>query len=264
MLDNYLTNTVNYVNQSKYDFTVDTGKIEPMKLKNKNTSQEPGKIIKPPNLKRIPKKELTKDDFIKLFITQLEYQDPMKPIDNNEMAMQLALFNQVDQLFDINQNLKTLMNNLQDFTLGYAANFIGKKVEVNDNTGWVENGKFLGGKFTLDEPANKVDITIMDSSGKVVKHMELTNLSKGTHEIDWDATDNNGKKVPDGAYKFTITIPNETDENSSTNQEVKTISPKMYAKVTGIKIDGNDIELILNNESTIKMSKLAEILGGDE
>ena len=55
------------------------------------------------NTQRVAKKVLDMQDFIQLFITQLQYQDPMNPIENNEMAIQLALFNQVDQLFKINE-----------------------------------------------------------------------------------------------------------------------------------------------------------------
>ncbi|HFB83209.1 MAG TPA: flagellar hook assembly protein FlgD, partial [Thermodesulfatator sp.] len=59
---------------------------------------------------RVPKKVLDRDDFMMLFITQLQYQDPMNPIQNNEMAQQLALFNQVDQLFNLNENFEKLVS----------------------------------------------------------------------------------------------------------------------------------------------------------
>ena len=127
------------------------------------------KTGQPAALDRVPKKVLDKEDFMKLFITQLEYQDPMKPIDNNEMAMQLALFNQVDQLFNINDNLKQLMDMAGSLNISFASSLIGKKVKVETNIGRVENGKFLGGEFTLDEPVNSAEIVIRDSKGKIVK-----------------------------------------------------------------------------------------------
>jgi len=249
-----MINFVNYTNQSNYKLVLPE-KPQPDKNLNKPVENvEPGKIIKPPNLDRIPKKVLTKQDFIKLFITQLEYQDPMKPIDNNEMAMQLALFNQVDQLFNINDSLKNLMGLAKEFNLGYVSSLIGKEVKVKGSTGWVENGKFLGGEFTLDKPVNKLDITIKDSSGKIIKQIELTDLQKGTHKIDWDATDKDGNKVPDGEYKFIIGIPG--------GSEVKPITPEMYAKVTGAKL-GKNVELVLGNNQTIALDKVEEILGGE-
>jgi flagellar basal-body rod modification protein FlgD len=40
-------------------------------------------------------------DYMKLLITQLQNQNPLEPLDNNEMSAQLALFSQLQQLESI-------------------------------------------------------------------------------------------------------------------------------------------------------------------
>ncbi len=212
------------------------------------------KVSQPADLNRVPKKVLDKEDFMKLFITQLQYQDPMKPIDNNEMAMQLALFNQVDQLFNINDNLKQLMDMAGSLNISFASSLIGKKVKVETNIGRVENGKFLGGEFTLDEPVNSAEIVIRDSKGKIVKKIELTSLQEGTHKIEWDATDENGETVPDGNYTFSIVIP----EGDNT----KPITPVMIARVTGAKLEKDNTQLVINDAENISLTDIKEIIGG--
>ncbi len=213
------------------------------------------KTGQPKGLKRIPKKVLDKQDFIKLFITQLQYQDPMKPIDNNEMAMQLALFNQVDQLFNINDTLKTFKDYLYKNDLTYATSLIGKKVKMEGNIGRVEDGKFFGGEFTLDKPVNTLDITIRDENGKVIRNITLHNLSKGTHKIEWDGKDNNGNPVKDGNYKFTVTIQD--------GKKPEPVQTYMYAKITGVLLEDKDnIKLVANDNVQIDLDKIKEVLGG--
>ena len=46
--------------------------------------------------------EVSYDDFMKLLVTQLRYQDPMNPMDNNEFINQTTNFTQLDQLTNMN------------------------------------------------------------------------------------------------------------------------------------------------------------------
>ena len=205
------------------------------------------------NLDRVPKKVLDMQDFIQLFITQLQYQDPMNPIENNEMAIQIALFNQVAQLFKINEALETLVSVSKSLDLTYVSNLIGKKIKVETNIGRVENGEFLGGEFTLEEPANYVEIVVKDSDGNLVDKIQLNSLQAGTYKIEWDARDQKGNKVSDGNYIFSIIIPYENT--------TETITPTMVAKVTGARF-GENTQIVINENYTITPEDIKELIGG--
>jgi len=205
------------------------------------------------NLDRVPKKVLDMQDFIQLFITQLQYQDPMNPIDNNEMATQLALFNQVDQLFKINETLDELVSITKSLDLTYVSNLIGKKIKVETNIGRVENGEFLGGEFTLEEPANYVEIVVKNSEGNLVDKIQLNSLQAGTYKIEWDARDQEGNKVSDGNYIFSIIIPYEST--------TETITPTMVARVTGARF-GENTQIVINENYTITPEDIKELIGG--
>uniref|UniRef100_A0A7V6CDT9 Basal-body rod modification protein FlgD n=1 Tax=Thermodesulfobacterium geofontis TaxID=1295609 RepID=A0A7V6CDT9_9BACT len=205
-----------------------------------------------PNTQRVPKKSLDMQDFIQLFITQLRYQDPMNPIENNEMAIQLALFNQVDQLFKINKTLDTLVNMAKSLDLAYISNLVGKKVKVETNIGRVEKGEFLGGEFNLDEPVNYLEIVIKDSKGNLIDKIQLNGLRAGNYKIQWDATDLKGNKVPDDNYIFSIIVPY---ENTS-----KIITPTMIAKITGAKL-GDNTQIVINENYTLDLKDIKELIG---
>jgi flagellar basal-body rod modification protein FlgD len=48
-----------------------------------------------------PKGVLSKDDFLKLFVAQMQHQDPMSPMDNNAMVSQMSALSSVEQLTNL-------------------------------------------------------------------------------------------------------------------------------------------------------------------
>ncbi len=73
-------------------------------------------------------------DYMKLLVTQLQNQNPLEPLDNNEMASQLAQFSQLAQLESMNSSFAGVLATLQRT---YANSLIGKDVEfaVETDTG---------------------------------------------------------------------------------------------------------------------------------
>ncbi|WP_040334232.1 flagellar hook capping FlgD N-terminal domain-containing protein [Candidatus Magnetobacterium casense] len=78
--------------------------------------------------------ELGKDDFLKLFTSQLKYQDPLNPMDSTSFTTQLAQFSSLEQLYNINSNIKTLTQYENSLNNVMAVSMIGKSVTTTDNT----------------------------------------------------------------------------------------------------------------------------------
>ena len=64
-------------------------------------------------------------DYMKLLVEQLKNQDPMNPLDNNQMASQLAQFSQLQQLETMNSRFADVLKTNE---LMYASSLIGKTV----------------------------------------------------------------------------------------------------------------------------------------
>jgi flagellar basal-body rod modification protein FlgD len=75
---------------------------------------------------------LTQQDFLKVLTTQLQFQDPLKPMDNSQFLAQMAQFSSLalmQQQTDATNSLLTIQSATQ--TIG----LLGKSVQVTTSTG---------------------------------------------------------------------------------------------------------------------------------
>jgi flagellar basal-body rod modification protein FlgD len=95
--------------------------------------------------------ELGKDDFLKLFVAQLSHQDPMNPMNDQDMMGQMASFSQLEQITNMATANTQIANSL---TSSSAVSLIGRTVTYADaddltHTGTVEKVTVTDGKPSL-------------------------------------------------------------------------------------------------------------------
>jgi flagellar basal-body rod modification protein FlgD len=95
--------------------------------------------------------ELGKDDFLKLFVAQLSHQDPMNPMNDQDMMGQMASFSQLEQVTNMAAANQTIATNLASSS---AVSLIGRSVTYLDqddipHTGTVEKVTVTDGKPSL-------------------------------------------------------------------------------------------------------------------
>jgi flagellar basal-body rod modification protein FlgD len=164
------------------------------------------------------KGSLSKDDFMMLFVTQLQYQDPMSPMESAEMASQMAQFNALDLLYKNNEAMERLAKTYEN-TMGLSAvSLLGHSVYYKGGTVTL-NGAGEGQTLyiELDSPAASVSLEIRDASGALVNVLDIGPMSEGRSAISWDGTDMDGNPVPPGDYRMTLVAADEQgDELDST------------------------------------------------
>lgn len=70
-------------------------------------------------------------DYMNLLIVQLQNQNPLEPLDNNQMATQLAQLSQLQQLESMNENFADALATAE---LSYANSLLGKEVTFMPKT----------------------------------------------------------------------------------------------------------------------------------
>lgn len=118
----------------------------------------------------IQQSSLGQEEFLRILLAQLQFQDPLKPIDNQQFLAQMAQFSalaQTSQLNDRIDNLLTIQASTQSIGL------IGKTVEVTTSAAH-EVGVVSSLAFNTDgQPA----LTVRKSSGELLTDIRLSQIS---------------------------------------------------------------------------------------
>ncbi|NJC66366.1 flagellar hook capping protein [Planosporangium flavigriseum] len=100
--------------------------------------------------------ELGKDDFMKLLVAQLRFQDPSSPSDPSAFMAQTAQFTMLEKLTNLADAQQQLVAAQLQFG---ASNLIGKTVSYVDADGAEKTGVVSAATFTGSNPTVKVGNT---------------------------------------------------------------------------------------------------------
>ncbi|PKM80846.1 MAG: hypothetical protein CVU89_11935 [Firmicutes bacterium HGW-Firmicutes-14] len=171
------------------------------------------------------KKILGKDDFLKLLITQLRYQDPLEPVDNKDFIAQMAQFSSLEQMANMSKGFENLAqlqeSTLREYAIGQAINLIGRTVSVvlpvDEVTGSINSGSAklyleadTGSMVIMTLPAD-TEVTVLSRYGTMYE-VEMADRTTGYVEADKLKIDENprltgvvtGMKLVDGVPNVII------------------------------------------------------------
>src|SRR3972149_6451834 len=195
-------------------------------------------------VQRSPNEAMGKDAFLKLLVTQLQNQDPLKPTDNTEFVAQLAQFSSLEGIQNLNSTMDGMasgISSLQDFSssglIGRVVKALASQVEF-DGTNAVNLG------YTLSSGAEKVRLSISDPSGRVLRTVDPGAQNPGSHELSWDGRDAGGVLLPAGTYAISAAAEDAKGVNVHADTEligyvtgVNMKDSKIYVNGTGVSKD---------------------------
>lgn len=108
-------------------------------------------------------------DFLKILLTQLTYQDPLKPMDNKEFMAQLAQFTTLGQTQELNTKVDALLATQASMQ---ALGLIGRSVEVTTD-GLSQTGTVSSLSWSGDSPR----VSVTTAGGTVLPDLTLSQIS---------------------------------------------------------------------------------------
>ena len=148
--------------------------------------------------------ELGRDAFLKLLVTQLQYQDPLDPTKNEEFVAQLAQFSQVEQLTTANDSLETLYTAMASMNNASMTQLLGREVLARGDEFQYDSGESQDLLFDARSASSSTTVTVMNEDGRVVYSTEIGGVDAGRGSWTWDGQTISGGKAPDGTYTFSV------------------------------------------------------------
>ncbi len=178
----------------------------------------------------------TKSQFLQLLITQLKHQ----------MTAQMMSLGQLEQLFDLNQNMSGLLNVQSSSMIATFSSMVGKKalsqgdtMEIND----AEKGTFF---FSVPSVPKDTKLRVFDQYKNLVRELNVAVTTPGFQEIQFDGFDKNGAPLEKGYYKYTVEPVNDDGEPI-------TASTFSLGTISSIRIeDGKPVFLMGNSDIPIE------------
>lgn len=198
---------------------------------------------------------LGKDDFLQLLVTKLQYQDPLKPMEDEDFIAQLAQFSTLEQMNNIADGISSSNEwdflQMQSLNNMLASGLIGKEVKADFSGVYLDDSNSPSIGFELSEHAEKVTFQIFDSQNTLIATITEEDLPAGSHRITWDGKDQLGNRAAEGFY--TVQASGTTPSGTKVTPELSLVGivtkimyrdGGAYLTVNGTEIALGDIESV--------------------
>jgi flagellar basal-body rod modification protein FlgD len=108
-------------------------------------------------------------DFLKILLTQLTYQDPLKPMDNQQFMAQMAQFTSLQQTQQLNEKTDVMLTTQASLQ---SIGLLGRTVEINSGTGAI-----VGTVTALSLATDTPQLTLTPTNGAPITGISLSQIT---------------------------------------------------------------------------------------
>jgi flagellar basal-body rod modification protein FlgD len=182
---------------------------------------------------------LGQTEFLRLMITQLENQDPFKPMESGEFLGQLAQFGTVSGIEDLQQSFRQFSQTIYSGQTLQAASLVDRNVMVPGDMVLTDPARGVNGGAQVSA-SGEVTISVYNQAGQLVRRIPMGMQEAGLREFHWDGRDDSGALMPPGIYEF------RAEGRSAGRSEA--LETYLSARVESVSVGKNDGSLTLRVE----------------
>jgi flagellar basal-body rod modification protein FlgD len=145
-------------------------------------------------------------NFLTLMLAQLKNQDPTSPVDSNQFLNQLASLSTVQGITQLNTSFASLSNSLVSTQALQASSLLGHQALVGSTTAALTANGTVTGAVKIPQTTSQAVLDISDSSGALVRQINLGAQSTGLANFSWDGKQADGTRAPPGQYTLSAQI----------------------------------------------------------
>ncbi|MDD3475559.1 MAG: FlgD immunoglobulin-like domain containing protein [Sulfurimonas sp.] len=190
------------------------------------------------------KSVLGKDDFMKLLLVELQYQDPTEPMDTEKILTQTSQLATLEASENTNKALSDLaasMGSSQQFSTISA---IGKTADLGSNAIVLDKGTNSTFEMYFPDDVEQGSVQILDVNGNTIKTIDVGTNPRGVYEFTWDGTNAGGQGVESGYYYVTASYTNPDGAQLNTRMGAYPIESVKFDKgETYFKLGSNYVPL---------------------
>ena len=181
------------------------------------------------------------NEFLKLLVAQLKYQDPLNPTGGTEFVAQLAQLAGVEQGAETNQQLAALATEQSTASRTAMTGLVGRDITASADHVTIDPSAGAMPPLTvhLAGSAAKAELDVTDSAGNVVRRIDLGPQTGGDIDVDWAA---HPPPLAAGTYQLEV---------QATNQSGDPVEAKvlLHAVVDSVRFDRGETVLGLGAAS---------------
>jgi flagellar basal-body rod modification protein FlgD len=200
-----------------------------------------------------PKGVLGKDDFLKLLLLELKYQDPTSPMDSEKILTQTSQLATLESAENTNKSLSTLASSLAASMQLSGISAIGKIADTGSNAVALTKGQNVDFQLYFPNDVTTGNINIMDVDGKVLRTLKIGATDAGVAQYTWNGKGDDGSALSEGTYYVDASYA-KTDGSTGTTrigrypiESIKFDAGKTLAKLGSSYVDFSSIKEITGN-----------------